>query len=60
MPTFSESYKQQLLRTISDAYEKGAIASTEEASVFVPFSRNVRDSEVQSKRYSAVISSYSA
>lgn len=58
MPTFSESHKQQLLRTISDAYEKGAIASTEEASTFVPFSRNIRDSEVQSKRYAAVISTY--
>jgi len=60
MPTAGAAYKQQLLRTISDAYEKGAITSTEESSAYVPMARNIRDQRGQASRYSAVISTYAS
>lgn len=60
MPSASSSYKQQLLTTISSAYEKGAIASTEESSAYVPMARNIRDQRNQAARYNAVISSYAS
>ena len=58
MPTSSQAYKMHLLQLISEAYEKGAIASTEESSVYVPSARNIRDQKNQATRYRAVISSY--
>lgn len=60
MPTAGTAYKQQLLLTISSAYEKGAIASTEESSAYVPMARNIRDQRGQASRYSAVISTYAS
>lgn len=60
MGTSSRAYKQHLLQIISDAYEKGAIASTDESSVYVPAARNIRDQRAQAVRYRDVISGYAS
>ena len=56
----AQAQKQQLLQTISDAYEKGAISSTDEKSSFVTSARNIRDQLTQAKRYKETLLGYSA
>ena len=56
----AQAQKMQLLQTISDAYEKGAISSTEEKSVYVPMARNIRDQLTQAVRFDATIKGYAA
>ena len=56
----AQAQKLQLMQIISDAYEKGAISSTDEKSAFVTSSRNIRDQLTQAKRYEETMLGYSA
>lgn len=56
----AQAQKLQLLQTISDAYEKGAISSTDEKSAFITSARNIRDQLTQAKRYEETMLGYSA
>jgi len=56
----AQAQKLQLLQTISDAYEKGAISSTEEKSVYIPMARNIRDQLTQAVRFEDTVKGYAA
>lgn len=58
--SLAQAQKQQLLKTISDAYEKSAVASTQENSVYVPSARNIRDQRTQATRYKQTLDGYDA
>lgn len=56
----AQAQKQQLLKTISDAYEGSALASTQENSVYIPSARNIRDQHTQATRYKETLDGYAA